>query len=450
MNWSGRAPGASRQRHGLARAGPVLAFAVVVACLLLAGPRVLAAAAGDDPSEPVELILFWGDGCPHCETERAFLQELRSDYPDLVIREFEVWGNAENRQLFVETAAAAGVAARAVPTTFIGDRVWVGFSSATGDEIRAVVDAAFGDREVEPSESRLVDVPLVGGVDLGGRSMLVSTVIIGFVDGVNPCSLWVLSMLLALVLHSGSRQRVVMVGGLFLIVTSAMYGLYIVGAYSALSYARLLPWIQRSVALVAIVLGVLQLKDGFGVTSGPSLSVDERARPGMYRRMRELAVVDRPLAALLGATVALAVGVSLLETPCTLGLPILWTNLLAENDVPLGGAAVLFAVYLSVFLLDELVVFVAVVATMRALKVQEHHGRALKVVSGVLMITLAATMLVRPEAMETMGGTLAVFGIAVMLAIVGIVAQQALSGHSSGIHQRPHDIGAGHTRGRHR
>jgi uncharacterized membrane protein HdeD (DUF308 family) len=110
--------------------------------------------------------------------------------------------------------------------------------------------------------------------------------------------------------------------------------------------------------------------------------------------------------------------VSLLETPCTLGLPILWTNLLADNDVPVTGAAVLFVVYLTVFLLDELIVFVTVVATMRALKVQEHHGRAPKVVSGMVMITLAAVMLASPEALETISGTLAVFGIAALLSAV--------------------------------
>jgi hypothetical protein len=142
--------------------------------------------------------------------------------------------------------------------------------------------------------------------------------------------------------------------------------------------------------------------------------------------MRGLAVVDRSIAALLGATVALAVGVSLLETPCTLGLPILWTNLLADNDVPVTGAAVLFVVYLTVFLLDELIVFVTVVATMRALKVQEHHGRAPKVVSGMVMITLAAVMLASPEALETISGTLAVFGIAALLSAVAIAGQHML------------------------
>jgi cytochrome c biogenesis protein CcdA/glutaredoxin len=406
--------------------------------IALAAPAALEARAAPPPPDPVEVVLFWGDGCPHCEVEREFLEDLRSDYPDLVIRDYEVWGNAANLQLFVETAAAAGVDARAVPTTFIGDRVWVGFSSATADEIRAVVEASALGEEIVPSESRLVDVPILGEIDVGGRSLLLSSLIIGFVDGVNPCSLWVLSILLALVLHSGSRRRVAVVGAVFLIVTSAMYGLYIVGAYSALSYAQFLPWIQRSVALVAIVLGLLQLKDGFGVAVGPSLGVSEHARPAMYQRMRGLAVADRPLTALLGATVALAVGVSLLETPCTLGLPILWTNLLAENDVAFAGAAVLFVAYLSMFLLDELVVFVAVVATMRSLKVQERHGRALKIVSGMLMITLAAVMLLRPEAMETVTGTLAVFATAAVLSLAAMAAQQLLAGRTTRVDEHVH------------
>jgi cytochrome c biogenesis protein CcdA/glutaredoxin len=417
-----------RRRGTLALAARRLVFIAMAALsIALAAPAALEARAAPPPPDPVEVVLFWGDGCPHCETAKEFLEELRRDHPDLVVREYEVWGDAANLQLFVETAAAAGVDPQAVPTTFIGDRVWIGFSSATAGEIRAVVDAAMLGEESVPSEARVVDVPIVGEIDVGGRSLLLSSLIIGFVDGVNPCSLWVLSILLALVLHSGSRRRVAVVGAVFLIVTSAMYGLYIVGAYSALSYAQFLPWIQRSVALVAIVLGLLQLKDGFGIAAGPSLGVSEHARPAMYQRMRVLAVGDQPLPALLGATVALAVGVSLLETPCTLGLPILWTNLLAENDVALAGAAVLFVAYLSMFLLDELIVFVTVVATMRALKVQERHGRALKIVSGMLMITLAAVLLARPEAMATVTGTLAVFATAAVLSLAAIAAQQFLT-----------------------
>ena len=236
-----------------------------------------------------------------------------------------------------DLAADAGVEPQAVPTTFLGDQVWVGFSRHSA-QIEAVVDAAPRGRTSAPEVERTIDVPLLGAVDVGGRSLLVATVLIGFVDGVNPCSLWVLSILLALVLHSGSRRRVTVVGLTFLAVTSAMYGLYIVGIYGVLSYVGYLTWIQRGVALVVGTLGVLQLREAIGSDQGPHLGVPTRARPGMYRRMRGLAVADQPLPVVFGATARpWPVGVSLLETPCTLGLPVLWTDLLARATSPPSG-----------------------------------------------------------------------------------------------------------------
>ena len=405
--------------------------ATVVALLLLAlaaWPLPAAHATPEEPADdaPVELVLFWGDGCPPCAAEKRFLADLQADFPDLVIRAYEVWYDDANRQLFVETAAAVGMEARSVPTTFVGDLVWVGYSDAVATDIRAVVEGAFEGRTVEPASRYVVDVPLLGEVDLGDRSLLLSTLVIGFVDGVNPCSLWVLSILLALVLHSGSRRRLAAVGSTFLLVTSAMYGLYIAGAYSALSYVGYLTWIEVGVAVVAGGLGILQLKEAFGVQAGPKLGIPNASKPGIYQRMRGLASPDRSLPALLGATAALAVGVSLLETPCTLGLPILWTNLLTEHGVGAAGAAALFAVYLLVFLIDELILFVTVLATMRALKVQERHGRALKLASGMVMVTLAVVMLVRPATMESVGGTLAVFGLALALVAAGLAVQAAV------------------------
>jgi cytochrome c biogenesis protein CcdA/glutaredoxin len=390
--------------------------------------------AGAEPAD-VELVIFWGEGCPYCAAERDFLEDLAASRPGLVVRDHEVYGDEANRRLFEQMAADAGITPRSVPTTFLGDRVWVGFGDATAASIRDAVDDALAGRV--PAEDpggpgapevvdSVVDVPFVGPVDVGDRSLVVSTLLIGFVDGVNPCSLWVLSVLLALVLHGGSRRRVVAVGTVFLAVTSTMYGIYIAGLYSALRYVQYLTWIQRTVAVVVGVLGLLQLKDVVAFHRGPSLGVPERAKPGMYRRMRRLADPERSVPVVLGATALLAVGVSLLETPCTLGLPLLWTDLLARNDVSALGTALLLVLYLSVFLVDELVVFLVVVATMRAVRLQERHGRDLKLVSGVVMVALASVMLVRPTMLETVGGALAVFGLAAGLAAAGLLADRRL------------------------
>lgn len=382
------------------------------------------ASAGPDDA-PVELLLFWGDGCPHCAAEKVWLADLQDEFAGLEIREYEVWYDAENRRLFERVAEAHGVVPQGVPGTFVGDAGWIGFNDAIAFEIEEAVRTASQGGTPEASTQTVVDVPFVGEVDLGDSSLVVSTLVIGFVDGVNPCSLWVLTMLLALVLHSGSRRRVAAVGGTFLVVTSAMYALYIVGIFSVLSYVGYIDWIQRSVALLVAVLGLLQVKDYVWFHRGPSLGIGEQAQPGLFRRMRGLAAHDRPLPAVLLATTGLAVGVSLLETPCTVGLPMIWVNLVAQQEVGSAGAAALFLLYMTVFLLDELLVFGVAVATMRATKLQERHGRELKLVSGTVMLTLAAVMIAAPQIMESVWGALGVFGLAAVVVAVVLAAGRA-------------------------
>lgn len=402
---------------------PRLLLAALVALLALLVPT---AAAASPDGDPVVLTLYYGQGCPHCAAEREYLAtELSPAYPDLVVEEYEVWYDEANLERLLAAAEEYGFEPSGVPVTIVDGQVFIGFGAATGPQLEAVVGAALADAvpaQPEPATevpgASTVSVPIVGTVDLANRSLLVSTLVIGFVDGINPCSLWVLSVLLAIVLHSGSRGRVMLVGTVFLTVTAAMYALYVVGLYSALDYLDGLTWIRVAVAAVAGVFGVLQLKDGLAPGRGPSLSIPEERRPGLYARMRSVATSERGLLATVAGTVVLAAGVSLLETPCTAGLPLLWTTLLTEQGVGTGTAVALFGVYMAVFLLDELVVFTVAVVTLRAAKIQERHGRALKLVAGSVLVVLAVAMLVAPEAMQSVTGSLVVFGAAGALALL--------------------------------
>lgn len=400
----------------------LLGALIILGALILALPASSAIPAAGDPGaadDGVTVVLFHGEGCPHCAAERAFLDELSGTHPQLRVEEHEVWYDEQGQQLLIATAERLGFEPTGVPVTIIGDRVWIGFDTTTAQEITAAVEAGGGAVQSATQEgSTTVDVPLLGELDLAGTSLLASTLAIGFVDGVNPCSLWVLSLLLAMVLNRGSRGRVLLVGSVFLTVTAGMYALYMAGMYSAASYLSGMGWLRLVVALVAGTFGLLQFKDGLGITAGPSLSISAGSRPGIYARMRRVASPEGALAATIAGTVALAVAVSLLETPCTAGLPLLWTTMLAEQGVAPLQALGLFAVYMLVFLLDELIIFVLAVVTLRATKVQERHGRALKLVAGSVLICLAVTMLIAPTALSTLLGTIVVFGTALAIAAV--------------------------------
>ena len=405
-----------------------LAALAVIGLVLTLGAGT-AAAAGPEPTDTVVLTVFHGDGCPHCAAEIAFLRdELAAEYPDLALQAFEVWSDPGNRDLMLAAAEVYGFEPGVVPVTIVegpgGHQVIIGFGAGTPDQVRAALDAVAMGAAPAPAPA-VVDVPVVGQVDLADSSLLVASVVIGFVDGVNPCSLWVLSVLLAIVLHSGSRGRVALVGGVFLTVTAAMYAVYVAGLYSILTVLEAMTWIRVVVALVALTFGVLQLVDGLAPGRAPSLSIAAERKPALYRRMRSVGLAERGVLATVAGTVVLAVGVSLLETPCTAGLPLLWTNLLAERSVPTGAAVGLFGAYMTVFLLDELVVFGIAVMTLRSLKMAPRHAEALKVLAGSVLVTLAVAMIAVPAAMQSVPGTFAVFAVAVGLSLVIQLASSA-------------------------
>jgi cytochrome c biogenesis protein CcdA/glutaredoxin len=386
--------------------------------LLVAAILAVVAALPAAASDEVTIIVFWGDGCPHCATEHAFLEELTAEFPAVAVEDYEVWYHPENMRRFEDTAREYGVEPMGVPTTFFGAHVWIGFDDRVAAEIRTAVEAAVGGAEADDADTddaavadesaSVLNLPILGSVDVANVPLVAATVAIGLVDGFNPCSLWALSVLLALVVRGGSRARIAAVGGTFLMVTATIYGAFILGAYGALSLVSHLDWVRVAVASVALVFGLVNVKDYVWFQSGPSLSIPERSKPALFERMRGVALGEKSLLLAVVGTAGLAAGVAVLELPCTAGFPVLWANLVSEAGLGQQATMGLLGVYLGFYLLDELIVVVVVVAAMRATKLQERHGRVLKLVSGALMIALATVLVVAPQAMQSLSAMLLV------------------------------------------
>lgn len=423
-------------RRALTRLLALLGLLVALVAGVPQAATALQQATDDD--QTVTITLYRGEGCPNCAKLEEFFEELVAEVPQVEIVDYEVWQNDENKELFQDHAERLGTEAGSVPMTVIENRAWIGYSEPITEDIRDAVDLVLAgepvpagiygtpgagtcdedELECAPDETGAkIDVPLIGTVSLDDQSLLVSTLIIGFVDGVNPCSLWVISVLLTIVVRTASRRRVMAIGTTFLVVTAGMYALYMAGIYSALTVVGFLGWIQILVAVAAGIFGLVSVKDYFAFKKGLSFTIPDSAKPGIYKRVRAAAGHERLLPALL-ATGALGVAVSLIETPCTAGFPVLWTGLLKANGVGFAESAILFLAYMIPFLLDELIVFGIAVFTMKATKMQEKHGEMLKLFAGVTMLALAAVMVINPEFMESPVKALLLFGGAFALAAV--------------------------------
>lgn len=409
-----------------------LAISLLVA-LLNAGLHVQAQ--NQPPQENKAIIyMFWGDGCPHCAEAKPYLEGLAQRFPWVELRFFEVWYDEDNRVLFEKMAAAYGFEARYVPTIFIGAQHWVGYNKSINPDIEKAVrecheqgcpDAGAGvifPAQPTPSvpqptaapqqQSETLTLPLIGSVDLSRQSLAVSTALIAFVDGFNPCSVWVLTMLLALTLHTGSRRKVVIIGVVFLTVTAAVYALFIAGLFTIFTFISFVGWIRVVVALVALFFAAVNIKDYFFYKEGLSFTIADEKKPGIARGIRRVTDASQSLWGLIGATIALAAGVSLVEFSCTAGFPVLWSNLLVANQVEPLTFVVLLLLYMLIYQIDELAIFFVAVFTLKASRLEEKHGRILKLIGGVLMLTLAVVMVLNPNLLDDLGTALIIFAVA--------------------------------------
>jgi glutaredoxin len=406
-------------------------------------------------SDPVCIYLFWGDGCPHCAQAKPCLESLAQRNPRVVLRDYELYHHTENHAVFEAFGAAVGFEPHYVPTIVIGTRYWVGWDEQVAREVEDTVSACLiegcpdagagivsplptarpaaaptgtpraGEPTPEPF-SQIIRVPLFGEVDLTAQSLTVGTILIALVDGFNPCSLWVLTMLLALTLHTGSRRKVLVIGLIFLTVTAAIYGLFITGLFTMFTILSFTGWIRVIVALVALFFALVNLKDYFWYKEGLSFTISDRKKPGIARRIRNLMDPNLSFWSLAGGTAVLAAGVSLVEFSCTAGFPFLWTNLLAEQGAGTASFVLLLLLYLAIYQADELAIFGAAVYSLKASRLEEEHGRILKLVGGVLMLTLAAVMLIKPSLMNDLGSSLIIFGIALSGVLVVLLMHRVI------------------------
>ncbi|MCB1263513.1 MAG: thioredoxin family protein [Mycobacterium sp.] len=399
-------------------------LALVLALATLLAPLGVAARSAADPPGRAVLYFFWAEGCPHCAAAKVTLARLAQRHPDLEIRSFEVRRSADNQQRFAAMASAFGIEPTGVPAFFLGSQHWVGFSELITPRVleQAVsrclaqgcpdAGADIVPRGGSPPPREVIDLPLLGEVDAAGRSLVLSTILIAAVDGVNPCSLWVLSILLALTLRTGSRRTTAVTGLVFIFVTGLVYALFIGGLFTVFAVLRFAPAVRILVAILAVAFAVINIKDFFWFKRGVSLSIPETSKPGIYDRMRRVLASAQSLPALVASTVVLAAGVSFVELACTAGFPVLWTNIVADRDVSPLAFGALLGLYMLVYQLDELVIFGVAVATMRATKLQERQGRTLKLLSGMLMFSLAIVMLIAPSMLNDVGTSLLVFASA--------------------------------------
>jgi hypothetical protein len=226
------------------------------------------------------------------------------------------------------------------------------------------------------------------------------TFMIAIIDGFNPCTIWVLTFLLVLLISvAQSRKRIFAVGYTFVAVVYVIYFLFMAAWLNIFLYIGYLDPVRIAIALVALAAGAINCKEYFFFRKGVTLMIQESHKQPLVRKIEAMKDVIRhgSMPALILASVVLALFSSLVELPCTAGWPIIYTKILAEKVFAESFTYYAYLLFYSVIYIIPLAVMIAVFGYFfQGRQISKEQMKVIKLIGGVIMIALGIILLVNP------------------------------------------------------
>jgi hypothetical protein len=240
-----------------------------------------------------------------------------------------------------------------------------------------------------------VDIPFLGTLDARSSSLPMLTLFIAGMDSFNPCAFFVLLSLLGLLVHARSRNKMLLVGGVFVFFSGFIYFLFMAAWLNLFLVMGHVAVITTIAGVVSIIIAAINIKDFFLFKQGMSLSIPDSAKPRLFDRMRKL-MRSTSLLSILAGTTVLAIVANSYELLCTAGFPMVFTRILTLNNLPASSYYLYLVLYNIVYVVPLSIIVVMLTVTLGSRKLSEHQGRVLKLVSGTMMLGLGCVLLANP------------------------------------------------------
>jgi len=352
----------------------------------------------ENDSFTVNLVMFYGQWCPHCASLRLFLDDQIEKYPSLIVHEYEVYQNNENRILFQEISKKFDVNLGGVPTVFINGKIIEGFSNSlkkqieneikiclvkdcgnpldkgTNDDIHIFNDSSFSILDTKKEISQKLTIPIV--------------ISAAAVDAINPCAFAVLIILMTAALSIADKKKALRFGLAFTASIYISYFLIGLGLFSVLQATGLSHRFYIFVTILAVIVGILNIKDYFWYGKGILMEIPLSWRPKLKKILNS---VTSPFGAFF-----VGFAVSLFELPCTGGPYIVILGLLAKEVTKSVGLFYLL-LYNFIFVCPLIILLIIIYKgfsnTEKLEKIRKEKIKLLHLISGILMLGIAIVMI---------------------------------------------------------
>ena len=424
----------------------ILKFLIVFAILLL----LPVSAKADE--KVINIHLFYGNGCPHCAAEEEFLSDYLKDRTDVKLYKYEVWYDSHNQELLSKVQKEMGTTNKnGVPFTVIGKKTIVGYADGVTDEqikdainyylnndyrdyageITGKVKKTEVKEDTTKDESKTEDKkenkiekaddttstqkekdkaldevnktlkthPILKKINAKKVSLPILAVVLGFVDGFNPCAMWILIFLITMLFNMKDRKKMWILGLTFILTSGIVYLMFMLAWLNLATFISKIAFIRLLIAVIALVVGLINVYkyiDSLKKKDEGCDVVDKKDRKKIMEKIISITHEKKFIIALLGIMV-LAASVNIIELMCSIGIPLLFTQILAMNNLSTFSYMIYMFIYIFFFLIDDIVIFVISMVTLKVTGLSTKYTKYSHLIGGIIMLIIGLLLIIKPE-----------------------------------------------------
>jgi len=377
----------------------------------------------------VKAYLFYGDGCPHCAKEEAFLDSIKDKYPTLEVKTFEIYYNRSNIALMKEVSNKLNANASGVPFLIIGEKYFVGYAEGVtsveieeeiknalsntvpdivGDIIKDkkgeknqpkdkdLVEGGLQEEDKTEGKEKLLKLPFLGTVNVYKVSLPILAIAMGTLDGFNPCAMWVLVFLISMLIGMGDRRRMWIIGMTFIVASGVVYFIFMSAWLNLIIFLGFVAVIRIIIGLLALAGGGYNIKEFFTKKDNTCEVTNENQKEKIVDKLKRI-TKEKNLLWAIGGIIVLAFMVNLVELVCSAGLPAIFTQVLVLNDISSASYYGYILLYILFFMIDDLIIFIIAMTTLKVTGITTKYSKYSHLIGGIIMVIIGILLIFKPE-----------------------------------------------------
>lgn len=376
----------------------------------------------------VNMYVFYSKTCPHCANELKDLNKLKEKYNNLRVYTYEIsLEETKKKLMLIEEYYKINV--MSVPWTIIGEKQYSGYQKESYNKYKNIIEyyshngyndeigelfknnnfeyingptykidsTKSLDNYLDEVENQKISIPIIGEINLKNMALPLVTVILGLLDGFNPCAMWILLFLLSLLIPMKNKKRRWTLGLLFLLSSALIYFIFMNAWLNLTSLLLTTNILKILIGSIALIGGIINLRSYIKSRKETGCEiVDNKKRTKLFNKIKDITNEKSFILAAIGI-ILVACSVNIIELACSAGFPVMYIELLEINALSEIEKILYIGLYIIFFLLDDLIVFFIAMISLELKGFSNKIGKYSKLIGGILMLIIGLLMIIKPE-----------------------------------------------------